>query len=123
MTVVALAAAVLAGLLHVFIFYMEAIGFMQPKIHRRFFVKDLDQAATVRIWAFNQGFYNLFLAIGTLVGVAVFHSHEAVGRALVVFGCGSMFGAGLVLVASDRRAIQAAVTQALFPAIALALIW
>ena len=61
-------AACLAGLLHVAIFYLEAIAFSQPKIYRRFLVADPNEAQTVKPWAFNQGFYNLFLAIGTLAG-------------------------------------------------------
>jgi len=123
MNAIALIAASLAALLHLVFFYMESIGFMQPKIYKRFFVKDDAEARTVKIWAYNQGFYNLFLAIITIAGVIAFSSHESVGRALVVAACGAMFGAGLALVSSDSAAARPALVQALFPAIALLTIW
>jgi putative membrane protein len=83
-------------------------------------VRDEAEAAAIRPWAFNQGFYNLFLAIGTVVGLIVWTSdHEAAGKALVAFGCGSMLAAALVLVATDRRMVRAATFQGLFPLIAL----
>lgn len=117
-------AATLAGLLHIGIFYLEAIAFSQPKTYRRFLVADDKQAELVQPWAFNQGFYNLFLAIGTLTGVLVWvldKPHQ--GRALIGFGCGTMLAASLVLVGSDRRMARAAATQGLLPLIALATIW
>jgi putative membrane protein len=124
MNTIAQVAATLAGLLHVAIFYMEAIAFTQPKIYRRFLVSGEAAAQAIKPWAFNQGFYNLFLAIGTLIGVVVWLSdHDDAGRALVAFGCGCMIGAALVLVGSDRRMTRAALTQGLLPLIALATMW
>jgi putative membrane protein len=123
MNTIAQIAATLAGLLHIAIFYMEAIAFTQPKVYRRFLVSGEAEAQAIKPWAFNQGFYNLFLAIGTLIGVATFSGHHSVGRALIAFGCGCMLAAALVLVGSDRRMARAAVTQGLFPLIAVATIW
>jgi putative membrane protein len=67
-------AACPAGLLQIAIFYLAAIAFSQPKIYRRFLVADPTEAQTVKPWAFNQGFYNLFLAIGTLAGGRTTHA-------------------------------------------------
>ncbi|WP_238846588.1 DUF1304 family protein [Nocardia arthritidis] len=73
----------------------------------------------MRKWAFNQGFYNLFLAIGTLVGVVLVRSAPAAGWALVVMGCGSMLAAAVVLVAGDRHFVRAAAIQGVFPLLTL----
>jgi putative membrane protein len=119
MNFVAQAAAVLAGLLHVVIFTMESVLFGRPQIHRRFLTASQD-VDTVRPWALNQGFYNLFLGLGVLVGVVWLHTGDVtVGRTLVVFGCLCMLGAALVLVLTDRRMARAAVTQGLLPLIAV----
>ena len=120
MNFVAQAAGVLAGLLHVVIFMMESVLFRRPAVHRRFLTAPADLDA-VRPWALNQGFYNLFLGVGVLAGVVWLHagSSDVVGRTLVVFGCLCMLGAAIVLVVTDRRMVRAAVTQGLFPLIAL----
>ena len=45
--------------------------------------------------AYNQGFYNLFLAIVTAVGVALVGSHREAAVALLCAGTGSMLAAAL----------------------------
>lgn len=119
-----LIAAGVAGLLHVAIFYLESVSFSRPATYRRFQVADDQQAETIAPWAFNQGFYNLFLAIGTLTGVVVWLTgrHQE-GRSLIGFGCACMLAAGLVLLGTDRRMARAALIQALPPLVALATIW
>ncbi|WP_028048897.1 DUF1304 domain-containing protein [Cellulomonas sp. URHD0024] len=112
--------AVLAALVHVLFFAYESVLFERPAVHARFRTRTQDVPA-VRPWAYNQGFYNLFLAIGTTVGVAFAFSQEDVGLALVLFGCGSMLAAAVVLVTADRRMARAAVTQGLFPLLAVVL--
>lgn len=124
MGAICLTAATLAALLHIGIFYLESVVFTRPSTYRRFLIADDTQASVVAPWAFNQGFYNLFLAIGTLTGVLVWvlgKPHQ--GRALIGFGCGCMLAAALVLIGSDRRMARAALTQGLLPLIALATIW
>jgi putative membrane protein len=91
---------------------MESVLFRRPQVHRRFRTATEDVDA-VRPWAFNQGFYNLFLGVGVLAGVIWSNS------TLVVFGCLCMVGAALVLVFTDRRMARAAVMQGLFPLIAV----
>jgi putative membrane protein len=122
MNTVALIAASLAALLHVAIFYIEALAFTQPETYRRFMVSE-EAVEFVRPWAFNQGFYNLFLGIGTAIGVSLWGWDHSVARALICFGCACMLGAAIVLVASDRRMARAAITQGLLPLLALATIW
>jgi putative membrane protein len=72
--------------------------------------------------AFNQGFYNLFLAIGILVGLLMIGSGSAnTGRPIVLFACACMVGAGTVLVLSNRSFLPAAALQAAPPLLAIVL--
>jgi putative membrane protein len=73
-------------------------------------------------WAYNQGFYNLFLAIGTAVGIVVQSHNGDAGVALVLLGVGSMLAAALVLITSDPGKARGAVVQGTFPAICLVLL-
>lgn len=113
--------ALLAALLHVLFFCMESLWFMQPKIHRRFGAQTTADAEARRLFAFNQGFYNLFLVIGIGVGLGLLHAGGdfVVGRTLVLFSCACMLGAGVVLTASGGKpTLRAGVIQALFPTLA-----
>jgi putative membrane protein len=122
MNAVAQLAAVVAGLVHIMIFVMESLLFTRPAVHRRFGVR-AEEVAAVRPWAFNQGFYNLFLAAGALVGLfVVWGDAESAGRAVVVFACASMVVAALVLLATNIRMASAAAVQGVAPLIALAFI-
>jgi putative membrane protein len=115
-------AALIAALIHVAIFAMESLFFARPAVRARFLVEAGDLPA-VRPWAFNQGFYNLFLAIGCLVGLVLLHTGPAsAGRALVALACGSMLGAALVLLGTNRRMARAAAIQGLLPLVALILL-
>ena len=123
--VVALVAAGLAALLHVYIFVMESVLWTTPRVRSTFGITDDAQAEHTRPMAFNQGFYNLFLAVVTLVGAAFVIAGgtraggSSAGIALVLAGVGSMFAAALVLLLSDRTKARAAVTQGAFPLVAL----
>ncbi|MBB2921189.1 DUF1304 domain-containing protein [Cellulomonas cellasea] len=117
----ALVLAALAAAFHVVIFVLESVRFERPEVHARFRTRTEDVAA-VRPWAYNQGFYNLFLAVGAVVGIALAASgRRDVGAALVLLACGSMAAAALVLVLTDRRMARAALTQGLLPALAVVL--
>jgi putative membrane protein len=126
MPAVSLVFAAVATVLHIYFFILESIAFRKPFAHRTFGVTD---PADVEVLAFpmlNQGFYNLFLAIGTGVGIAgVLRDWEPQGTTLVVFGCLFMVGAALVLVIARPRMARAAIVQGLLPLLALltALIW
>ncbi|MER7251154.1 DUF1304 domain-containing protein [Kribbella sp. NPDC000426] len=118
MSVVAQVFVVIAGVFHLFVFALESLLFRKPSTYRRFLVKDDTEMAAARPWAFNQGFYNLFLAIGALGGLIW---GGDTGHAIALFACACMAGAGVVLVASDRRMVRAAATQAVPPIVALVL--
>ena len=119
---------------HVAAFVVEAFLWMRPVVHEPMLrhltgavdVSPRDQAAILRSLFVNQGFYNLFLAIGTGVGVVgVARDWEPQGSTLVVFGCLFMIGAALVLVVARPRMARAAAIQGVLPLLALlaALIW
>lgn len=114
--------ASLAALLHVYIFVMESLTWTSPRTRATFGLSAQEADATKEL-AFNQGFYNLFLAIVSGIGVvAVCTGHAAVGAALVLAGVGSMFAAALVLLVSSPDKARAAITQGLFPLIAVTLV-
>lgn len=114
--------AALAALLHVYIFVIESLTWTSPRTRATFGTTEAE-AETTKLLAFNQGFYNLFLAIVTGVGVAaVALGHKGIGAALIFAGVGSMAAAAVVLVASDREKARAAATQGAFPAIAIVLL-
>jgi putative membrane protein len=126
MPTVTLVLAALAALLHVYFFFLESIAFRKPFAHRTFGVKDPAEVEILVFPMLNQGFYNLFLAIGTLVGViGSARGWEPQGSTLVVFGCLFMIGAALVLVVAKPAMARAAAVQGGPPLLALlaALIW
>ncbi|WP_425840095.1 DUF1304 domain-containing protein [Microbacterium sp. PA5] len=119
--IIATIAAALAALLHVYIFVMESIQWSQPKVWRRFGVADQAAADTTKPMAYNQGFYNLFLAIGVIIGLALFWAGDpataagVAGRTLVLFNLGSMLAAALVLVTSGAKYLRPALIQGTLP--------
>lgn len=119
---VALVAAGLAAGIHVLIFVMESVLFARPVVWRRFGVASRADAGTVRMWALNQGFYNLFLALGVFVGlIAVAMGERVVGASLIAFGTACMAAAGVVLLATGgAKFTRAAAMQAGPPLLALA---
>jgi len=126
MPTVSLVFAGLAALLHVYFFFLESVAFRKPFAHRTFGVSDPAEVELLAFPMLNQGFYNLFLAIGTGVGVVgVARDWEPQGSTLVVFGCLFMIGAALVLVVARPRMARAAAIQGVLPLLALlaALIW
>ena len=103
----------IAALVHVFIFVLESVLWSRPATWRRFGLHSQDEADVIRPMAYNQGFYNLFLAIGIFVAFFLLpHAtlHLA-GEMLILFCCGSMVAAALVLIISNRKLARAAITQ------------
>lgn len=122
MITTALVFAGLAALLHVYIFVIESLTWTSERTRATFGTTPAE-AETTKLLAFNQGFYNLFLAIVTGVGIAaVALGHRGIGAALIFAGVGSMAAAAVVLIASDRDKARAAATQGTFPAIAIVLL-
>jgi putative membrane protein len=113
---------VLAALFHLVAFVLESIRWSRPSTWRSFGVVSQQEADIVRPMAFNQGFYNLFLALGAGAGVATIGVNQWFGFALILFCTVSMFFAGVVLFFSVPTSRRAALGQALPPFIGLVLI-
>jgi len=123
MLAAALVLAGLAALVHVAIFWLESIAWMRPQTRRVFGMASEDDARLTRPLAFNQGFYNLFLAVIAAVGIVLAAGEAtAAGAALVFAGCGSMAAAAVVLLATSRRFARAAAVQGVLPGLAVALL-
>lgn len=122
MVIAGLVFAALAAVLHIYIFVMESLTWTSPRTRATFGISEEEAQATKEL-AFNQGFYNLFLAIVTVIGiVAVGLGHNGVGFALVFAGVGSMLAAAAVLLTSSPDKARAAITQGAFPLIAVVLL-
>jgi len=116
--------ASIAALLHVVFFVFESVLWTRPAVFARFGIASKEQAETTRAMAYNQGFYNLALAIGVGVGVVLLgQAGDAmlVGKVLVIFGTACMAWAGLALISTGRRYLRAAAIQFLPAAAALVL--
>ena len=122
MVIAGLMVAALAAVLHVYIFVMESITWTSART-RAVFGTTREEAETTRLLAFNQGFYNLFLAVVTVIGVVVvFSGASAVGAALVFAGVGSMLAAAIVLLASAPDKARSAAIQGFLPLTAVVLL-
>ncbi|EME16019.1 DUF1304 domain-containing protein [Rhodococcus triatomae] len=103
---VAQIAAVIAAIVHIVVFALEALVFTRPSVHRGVFGVPTDDVPAVRLWAFGVGFYNLFIGAGMVVGLVLWWSgHETPGRTLVIYLSIFMFLSGLVLLVADRMAL------------------
>jgi putative membrane protein len=112
----------LAALLHVYIWVMESFLWTAPRTRAAFGTTE-EEAQTTKLLAFNQGFYNLFLAIVTVTGIVIGGTGRYdVGLALIFAGTGSMLLAAIVLLVSSPDKARAAILQGTFPLLAIVLL-
>src|SRR3954447_20600939 len=111
-----------AAVVHLVFFAMESMLWWSPGVWRRFGMSSQRDADIVRPMAYNQGFYNLFLAGGSVVGLVLYWTTlRQVGFGLIFF-CGvCMVLASLVLVTTDRRFRGVAALQGSLPLLGLIL--
>ena len=109
----------IAAAIHVLIFFLESILWSKPATWKRFGLATQEEADTVRPMAFNQGFYNLFLAIGVGVGLVLLGlpGSQQAGIALSIFAALSMVLAALVLITSSPKLARSAALQGVAPLI------
>lgn len=105
----------IAALIHVLIFFLESVLWSKPSTWKRFGLKTQAEADTVKPMAFNQGFYNLFLAIGVGIGLIMIGGNIAGGVPIALFAAGSMVAASLVLLISSPKLARAAIIQGAAP--------
>jgi len=115
--------AAIAALIHVYIFFLESVAWSREKTWRLFGLGSQAEADTVKPMAFNQGFYNLFLAIGIGVGIVLIASSSAeqAGLAVLIASLASMVLAAVVLITSNPKLARSAAIQGVAPLIALVL--
>jgi len=127
MNLVALIFSVLTIVIHVLVFIGESLLWGEPviidrvlsKVNAPLGVSPSDQAQILEVLFFNQGFYNLFVALGGVAGLVLYrYGRIQEGLALVCYTCLFALGAGVVL-ASTTTAYPAAAIQGLPPLIAL----
>ncbi|MBS1650768.1 MAG: DUF1304 domain-containing protein [Bacteroidetes bacterium] len=84
----------LAAIIHVFFFIYESFIIQKNK----------NILPEVKIWAFNQGFYNLFLAVAMIIGLYfVLKIDIRIAGIMVSYAGLSMITAGLVLAYSSPK--------------------
>jgi putative membrane protein len=120
MNAVLFVSAGLASLIHVLFFALESLWWMNPRVHRGVFRLNEQEATTARLLAYNQGFYNLFLGLGVASGLLLWaRGDHPAAVAVLIFGCGSMVGAAVVLLSSKRALWRGSLIQGVPPALGL----
>lgn len=102
----------LAVLFHTYVFTLESLTWKKPKTWKIFGISSQEHADIIAPMALNQGFYNLFLAIGAGVGLVMLGVNSVIALTLLVFASMSMAGAGVVLFLSVKTSSRAAIIQA-----------
>ncbi len=126
MTALPLVGLMLAGIaatLHVAFFVLESVLFRLPIGRRVFGVRAESDSAPLRLFAVNQGIYNLALAIVVFIGIvlAALEPASIAGIAVIVAGCAVMTVAGAALaLTAPLRTLPIALAQGLPPLLAIA---
>jgi putative membrane protein len=102
----------LATLFHVYVFKLESFTWRKPKTWKTFGISSQERADIIAPMALNQGFYNLFLAIGSGAGLVMLGFNSVIALTLISFSALSMTGAGMVLFFSVKTSRRAAIIQA-----------
>lgn len=100
------------ALIHLYIFVLESFLWGRKRTNKIFGVRPEDVAATKPL-AFNQGFYNLFLAIAILLGLHLYTAEmtRSTGTTLIIYSLFSIFAAGLILLISKPKLWRGALLQ------------
>jgi len=122
--------ALLTAVIHILFFVAESLLWLEPNIHENILsesasldVDILTQAQIMETVFFNQGFYNLFLALGIFLGLFLNKTdNKVMGFTLVAYICTFALGAAVVL-ALSTGAILGAVVQGLPGMIVLVLLY
>lgn len=110
-----------AAVIHLAIFALESVLWSRPSTWKLFGVRDQRDAEVLRPMAYNQGFYNVFLAIGAGLGLVLLGTGftRDGGIAIAMFALGSMVLAAVVLVTSNPKLLRAALFQGTAPLLGL----
>ncbi|MER7667149.1 DUF1304 family protein [Kitasatospora sp. NPDC058162] len=112
--------AMLAAAIHLVVWPLESYLYGHPRV-RYLLTGSTADAPEVRLWRFNVGFYNLFLALGLVAGLVLLHTgHAGSGRPVILYIGAFMVAGGLTLFVSEPKLWRGALGQAL-PAAAILL--
>lgn len=114
--------ALISSAMHIMFFIMESILWLEPETYKGFNMTN-EQALTTSLFAFNQGFYNLFLAIGCFYGIYKLYKNDRNAMNLVYFNLFCMTFAGFILIISEPKLILGGLLQLLPPLISLILFY
>ena len=119
MTII-LSSAITASLFHFMFFAMESLMWGSKSVCRIFGVTpEIATSRIVKSFAFNQGFYNLFLSLGAAWSAMQLGLGGTRYANVLVFCCLSMVGAALALFLSSPKKIAAVLIQGGPPAVCL----
>jgi putative membrane protein len=122
MAIVASVFVSLAAVVHLAVFASQTIGWSSPSVWRRYGVASQRDAEVTRPLAYTQGFHNLFLAGGAIVGLVLYWTTlRHVGFGLMFFTCTCMVLAAVVQLTVGGRKPVAALVQGLPPLVGLVL--
>ena len=102
----------IAAIFHVYVFTLESLTWRKPKTWKTFGLPSQEHAEIIAPMALNQGFYNLFLAIGAGVGLVLITVDRTIGYTLIFSAALSMVAAGAVLFLSVKKSRRAGIIQA-----------
>lgn len=124
MVIIGLVFAVVAAFIHLYIFYLETIVWTGQRSRSTFGIGSLEEAEATKSMAFNQGFYNLFLALAVLIGTVVLATGGTTAGATLIFvGTASMVSAGAVLLFSSPSKASSALKQLVPPLLGIIALW
>jgi putative membrane protein len=105
----------IAALVHIGFFVIESFLYQKADGYKYFKVTPEQHLAT-KVWAKNQGYYNLFLALGVLLGLYFIFKKQVMIAGVVTSYCGLfMIGAGVALWLTEPRMRRGALLQIVPP--------
>jgi putative membrane protein len=119
MVAVAVVFGLVAGVFHVGFWVVESLLWRRPGVWKLFGARSQEDADTMAFGMLNQGFYNLFLGVGAIVGSFVVMGDTEGRTILLGYCCLFMLGAAIVLFGARRSMVRGALIQGLAPAISL----
>ena len=113
--------AAIAALIHVYIFILESVSWTKESTRKVFGVRSAEDAELMKPLAYNQGFYNLFLALGVATGLIMIAAGAVAqaGFAVAIFALLSMVLAAVVLITSNPKMARSALIQGAAPLLGL----
>jgi putative membrane protein len=111
----------IAAVIHLGFFALESVLWSRPSTWRQFGVSNQADADVLRPMAYNQGFYNVFLALGAGIGLVLLGTGFSTegGIAIAMFALSSMVLAAVVLITSNPKMLRGALIQGAAPLLGL----